>query len=277
MKYILATIICIFSIQLTYSQNITITKIEENRSDTKSSFSNNLKIELKVSGDEIRKYKSIKLAQITKAIDDQGIDLFKKNTFDSKYSAIDIDGLVEVEIQKAARKALSIKNLEGTINLYNPSIENKGEIHISNFPKRANENLLPASYPLKLIYLTKESLTKYKADLQKKTEADIKKLPEATRKLAEIFTGLFDSIGEISESETEITFVMEGVEDKLVDVYFIDEKGEKIERNGYFKSNTLITYPFSKKIEPNWQMVINIETEGSVKKVPFKLTNIILP
>ena len=271
------TFVLLFVTRLTIAQNITITKIEENRSDTKSSFSNNIKLELKVAGDEIRKYKSIKLAQITKATDDQGLDLFKKNTFDTKYNAIDIDGNVEVEIQKASRKAATIKSLEGIIHLYNPTIENKGELRIQNLTKKTNENLLPASIPLKLVYLTKESLTKYKTDMQKKKEEDIKKLPEATRKMAEALLGLFDNLSEISDAETELTFLMEGDESKLVDIYFIDDKGEKIERNGYFKSGSLITYPFSKKIEPNWTMVINVETDQSIKKIPFKLSNIVLP
>jgi hypothetical protein len=272
-----AFIILLLISKICFSQSITVTKIEENRSDTKSSFSNNIKIELKVSGDEVRKYKSIKLAELTTAIDDQGLDLYKKSTFEAKYNNIDIDGIVEVEMQKASRKANVIKSLEGIINLYNPTIENKGEIHILNFTKKTNENLLPANYPLKLVYLTKESLTKYKADMQKKKEADIKKLPEATRKLAESLMGLFDSLSEISDSETEMTFLMDGQDDKLVDMYFLDEKGEKIERNGYFKSGELITYPFSKKIEPNWTMVLNIESDKSIKKIPFKLSNVVLP
>lgn len=271
------TFALIFILRLAYSQNITVIKIEENRSDTKSSFSNNIKLELKVAGDEIRKYKSIKLAQVTRAVDDQGLDLFKKNTFDAKYNPIDIDGTVEVEMQKASRKATTIKSLEGIIHLFNPTIENKGELRILNFTKKTNENLLPATIPLKLIYLTKESLTKYKAVMQKKKEEDIKKLPEATRKMAEALLGLFDNLSEISDAETELTFLMEGDEEKLVDLYFIDEQGEKIERNGYFKSGSLITYPFSKKIEPKWTMIINVESDQSIKKIPFKLSNIVLP
>lgn len=270
-------LLILVKINYVFSQQVAVTKIEENRSDSKGSFTNNCKIELKVSGDEVRKYKLVKLAQVTKVTDDQGIDLYKKNTFDAKYNPIDIDGIIEIETQKASRKALTIKTLEGVINLYSPTIENKGEIRIKNFKAKTNENLLPNGYPLKLMYLTKESLTKYKNDIQKKKEEDIKKLPEATRKLAETFIGLFDSLSDVSDSESEITMFREGDEEKLVDLYFLDEKGEKVERNGYFSSGTLITYPFSKKIESNWTMVLNIETDQSVKKIPFKLTNIVLP
>ena len=263
-----------------FSQNVTVTKVEENRSDAKSSFSNNCKIELKVAGDEVRKYKSLRLEKITNATDDQGLNLFKESSWGNKYNNIEIDGVVEVELQKASRKAQTIKNLEGSIILYSPTVANKGEIRIKDFKNKTTTNLLPASYPLKLVYLTKQSMEKYKADMQKKKEEDIKKLPEATRKLAESLMGLFDGLSEFGDENREIVFLREGKEtdfEKLVDIYFLDENGEKVERNGYFSSGNLITYPFSKDIQNNWTMVLNIETDQAIKRIPFKLSNIILP
>ncbi|MES2797357.1 MAG: hypothetical protein V4683_15400 [Bacteroidota bacterium] len=219
----------------------------------------------------------VKVGQVTKAIDDQGIDLYKKPNFSVDYKPIDIDGMIEVELQKASRKAVNIKSLEGVLNLYNPTIENKGIVEIKNFKNRTNENLLPANFSLKLVYLTKESITKKKEEMQKKKEEDIKKLPEATRKLAETLVGLFDNLSELGDAKTEITFMREGDQEKLIDIYFIDNNGEKVERNGYYSSGNMITYPFSKEIEPNWTMVLNIESDLSTKKIPFKLTNIALP
>lgn len=275
----ITTILFIVSLKA-FSQTVTVSKIEENRSDGKSSFSNNCKIELKVSGDEIRKYKQIRLGAVTKAVDDQGIDLFKENTWGNKYNKIEIDGIIEIELQKASRKAQTIKNLEGNMLLYNPTLANKGEIHIKDFGKKTTTNLLPANYPLKLIYLTKESLLKYKAEMTKKKEEDLKKLPEASRKLAESLMSLFDGLDDLGDEKREVVFLREGTEkdrEKLVDIYFIDETGEKIERNGYFSSGNIITYPFSKDIQPNWIMVLNIESEQSIKSIPFKLSNINLP
>lgn len=263
-----------------YSQNVTVSKIEESRSDQKSSFSNTCKIELKVSGDEIRKHKTIRLEKITKAIDDQGIDLYKESSWGNKYNKIEIDGIVEVELQKASRKAQVIKQLEGNLILYSPTVANKGEIQIKDFKNKTNINLLPANYPLTLIYLTKESLTKYKAEMAKKKDEDIKKLPEATRKMAESLMGLFDGLSEMGDEKTEVTFLREGKEEdreKLVDIYFLDENGEKVERNGYFSSGGTITYPFSKEISPKWTMVLNIESDQSIKRIPFKMQNIVLP
>ncbi len=263
-----------------FTQNISVEKIEESRSNTKSSFSNTCKIELKIAGDEIRKYKQIRLEKINKAVDDQGIDLSKESSWGNKYNKIEIDGIVELELQKASRKAQVIKALEGTIILYNPTLANKGEIQIKDFSKKTTTNLLPANYPLKLMYLTKESMEKYKAEMAKKKEDEIKKLPELQRKLAESLMGLFDGLSEFGDAKREVTFLQEGAEkdlDKLVDIYFLDEKGEKIERNGYYSSGNLITYPFSKDIQTSWTMVLNIESDQSIKIIPFKLQNIALP
>ncbi len=274
-------IIIILAISInSFSQNVSIEKIEENRSDGKSSFSNNCKIELKIAGDDVRKYKQIRLEKITKAIDDQGIDLIKESSWGNKYNKIEIDGIVELELQKASRKASVIKSLEGSLLLYSPTVANKGEIQIKDFSKKTAINLLPANYPLKLMYLTKESMEKYKAEMSKKKEDEIKKLPELQRKLAESLMSLFDGLSEFGDAKREVTFLREGdekVHDKLVDVYFLDEKGEKIERNGYYSSGNMISYPFSKDIQNHWTMVLNIESDQSVKSIPFKLQNIVLP
>ena len=150
-------IIIILAISInSFSQNVSIEKIEENRSDGKSSFSNNCKIELKIAGDDVIKYKQIRLEKITKAIDDQGIDLIKESSWGNKYNKIEIDGIVELELQKASRKASVIKSLEGSLLLYSPTVANKGEIQIKDFSKKTAINLLPANYPIKLMYLTKE-------------------------------------------------------------------------------------------------------------------------
>ncbi len=273
-------LIILFNINTVFGQQISVTKIEENRSDQKGSFSNNCKIELKLSGDEVRKFKNIRLDKISKAIDDQGIDLYKTSSWGNKYNKIDIDGIVEVELEKASRKAQVIKALEGNLLIYNPTLANGGEIHVKDFKKKTTVNLLPANFPVKLLYLTKESLTKYKNDMQKKKEVDLKKLPELQRKLAETLLGLFDGLSEFGDENREIVFLREGKEadyDKIVDIYFLDENNEKVERNGYSSSGSMITYPFSKDIQANWTMVLNIESPTSVKSIPFKLQNIVLP
>ena len=55
--------ICLFlSVSISvFSQKVSVSKIDESRSTSDSSFDNKCEIELKISGDEVRKYKFVKI------------------------------------------------------------------------------------------------------------------------------------------------------------------------------------------------------------------------
>jgi hypothetical protein len=276
----LFTFLILFINFFSFSQNISVVKIEEFRSDVENILSNVCKIELKISGDELLKYTNIRLGSITRAVDDQESNLYKISTWGNRYKKIGKDGSVEIEIQKAAREAKLIKELEGEIYLYAPSGENESEIRINEFRAKTNENFLPTNFPLKLYYLTRNSLGKFKAETLKKKSKYLNNLPEDLRKLSDLLVGIFEDLEDFGDENRDIVFLRDGDEqekDKLIDIYFLDENNNKIEKNGLFSGGPLITYTFPKDINPNWSMVINIETEPSIQKIPFKFENLKLP
>ena len=93
-----------------FSQKISVSKIDESRSTSDSSFDNKCEIELKISGDEVRKYKFVKISKITKATDDQDLDLINEDHNDFEYKEIEENAKVEIETKIPARKAKVIND-----------------------------------------------------------------------------------------------------------------------------------------------------------------------
>ena len=115
-----------------FSQKVSISKIDESRSTSDESDSK-CEIELKVSGDEVRKYKFVKISKITKAVDDQGLDLLKEDSNGFDYKEIDEVAKVEFETKIPARKATLIKELSGELSLYSPTEANGAVIKVLNY------------------------------------------------------------------------------------------------------------------------------------------------
>jgi len=261
-----------------FSQKVSVSGVNEQRSTGESSYGNRCDIELKISGDEVRKYKFVKVTKLTKAVDDQDLDLLMdEEDNDFEYEEIEEDGRVKLQTKIPSRKATVIKELSGELSMYGPTEANGGIVRISNYQAKANTNLLPENAGVKLVYLTKESVEKYTKEQSKKKEEELKKMPAAARELAELLMNAFEGFSGFGYDEKQAMFVMDGDEGKLVDLYFEDANGKKIDRNGYTKSGNLIAYYYDEKPNPNWKLVLNIESAGSIKKVPFSLINIDLP
>lgn len=264
---------------VTFSQKISVSEINEKRSTSDNSFYNECEIELKISGDEARKYKFVKISKISKAIDDQGVDLINEDRTNFDYIKIDQTAKIKLETKVPSRRSKTIKELSGEVSLYNPNVTNGSEIKIANYQSKTNVNLVPGKSDIQILYLTKESYAKYVKENKDKKAEELKKLPEAARQLAEGLVGAFDGLfsSDDNDDSNKVYFYVNGDKTKFVDLFFEDATGKKIERNGSMSNNNLFTYYFEEKPNPNWKLVLNIETDKSTKKVPFKLMDIELP
>ena len=263
---------------LLHSQKVTVHTITDQRTTGDSYYNNRCEIDLRITGDEVRRYKFIRMAMLTKAMDDQGLDLLgEEDENEFEYEEIEQDGMVKVRVKNPSRKASVIKELSGEMNLYAPTEANGGIVKISNYQSKANTNLLPENAGIKMVYLTKESMDKYAKEQKQKQEAELNKLTGAAKEMAELLIGAVNVFSDIGNDPNQVTFVIDGDENKLVDLYFEDASGKKIKRNGYTKSGNMIGYYFDEQPKATWKLVMNIETPASVKKVPFTLKDIDLP
>lgn len=262
----------------TFSQKVTLVSLEDRRSIGNSYFGNRCEIELKTTGDEVRKYKYVKIKGIIRAVDSENVDLLKEKEEKYDYQEIGEEKL-KIELKNPLRKATSIKEIAGTLGLYNPTEANGAVVKVANFQAKPNINLLPKSAPVSVTFFTKESVEKLAKEQKAQREAEIKKLDESTRKVAEGLMALVEGFGAIGMgSENELSFYVDGDFAKFVDIKFEDETGREMKRTGRFISGSnLHTYSFSEKPTSKWRLRILLETSTSVKSVPFSLKDIELP
>lgn len=276
-KFIITSLFLVLSMSI-FSQKVSVKEINEKRSTSEDSYNNKCEVVLKVSGDESRKYKFVKISKISKAIDDQDLDLIDEKHVEYNYLNLDNDSKIEFDLKIPSRKAVEIKEISGEISLYNPTELNGGLVKIANYTSKTNHNLLPNNSPVQIVYLTKEFLDKYIKANKDKKEEELKKMPEIARKMTEALLVAFDGLfGFDDDNGSQAYFYISGDDSKFVELYFEDVNAKKIERKGNSSNNGLYSYSFGEKLNPNWKLILSIESGASTKKVPFKLLDIELP
>jgi hypothetical protein len=277
MKTYLPFFIALWWASAVVGQKVTLVSLEDRRSLGNSYFGNRCELEIKTTGDEVKKYKYVKIKGLIRAVDSEGTDLLNDKTDKADYAEIG-DEKLKIELKNPMRKATSIKEISGTLDLYNPTEANGAIVKVANFQAKPNVNMLPKKAPLSIVFFTKESVEKMAKQEKAEREAKMKQLDPATREIAAGLMALVDGFGAGMAGENELSFYVNGDISKLVDMKVEDETGKEVRRSGRFISGDYLhTYSYDEKPNPKWKIKILIETPTSVKSVPFSLKDVELP
>jgi hypothetical protein len=261
-----------------FSQKVSVESISESRSTQNSIFGNRCEVMLKISGDEVRKYKMARISKVSKAVDDQGLDLIGEESNNSRYGEISgTAASVSAVLLTTSRSASVIRELDGEVVLFSPTEANGGLTKVKTFGKNTNKNLVPNVQGLSVTYVTKESVEKFNAEQKSKKQAELKKQPKEVQEFAKELMNLMDAFSYMGGTENEVNFFISGDEHKLINVFFENTAGDVIENNGWSSSGGLKTYYFSEAIKPAYTLVLTLESAGATKKIPFSLKDIELP
>ena len=277
MKKILWVMMAIHASVGASAQKLSVAEIVENRSTGDGFFSNNCKVYLKLSGDELRAYKFARIGAISKATDDQGIDMISEEEKDTEYKEIAVNTRIPIALKSASRKASSIKEINGFVKLYTPSEGNGSMIRIDHLLNRSNPRLLPDGLPLQVSFVHPDSVNVANKQPAVNKDSQVKSANAAGKALAEAFSGIMQGFFRMDEGDNQLSFLVEGDRSKLVDIKFQDETGQPINHSGRMSANHQITYRFRNAPGSNWKVIIYVESEGSVKSLPFSFTNVELP
>ena len=264
-------------ITIVSAQKVTISAINENRSTTDSYFGNRCEVVLKVSGDEVRKYKNARIGSITKAVDQAGFDLIPED-FNSSVS--DLTGNpseVTMVLNPTSRKSEVIADLQGELILLGPTEQNGGIIKNEVTKLKGIKNIIPSSADVSLVYINKDVLEMLKLEDESKREKEIKTAAGTSKKQAEDLLKVVDEYAYLAWVDDQAIFFCNGNTSKIIDVQLQKKDGTMLDNNGSMQSGNQSVYYFSENIEPTSKIVVFYESEKSVKKLPFKFSNIDLP
>lgn len=267
---------CIGSFPLS-AQDIFINKIEERRSTSTGFFSNECEVyfTIKNLGENLQQY--VRFSEVSKAVDSKGNTLIDDGKIGKNYKKAS-DSDLKLELLSPAREAASIRELTGILSFFTPSEKNGSIVIVPGFAAKSDQNLLPGSAPVTLVYLSEEMIKKKAEEVKKMQQEELDKLDDTARELAQNLLSLVESFGSWGGNYHMLHFLLGGPPEKLIDLEFLDAKGELISTSGKSVSNGReITYYLDSEPGKDWTLRALLETSKSVKSVPFNFNEIRLP
>ncbi len=279
-KYVAVLIMMFVTTQVQASDiSCSIGDIEDSRAT--GQHSGRLNVEIKLAGKEIEGAEKFK-ASMTEAVDDTGRDLIEKGkgSDGNKFKGLDKDkagrGEIEVELKNPARKATVIKQMSGEIELYCPGSDPSATVRVGQFMKNlgkpVDDPILKASKVEVTVYDKKtfEEISKGDAKMQKKLSGE-----EITNQLAGAMSKIFGATFELS-SENSIIFKLKDPKSKLIEIQFYRASGQKI-KSKIWSTDDVRIYYFDSPVPADATLSIMLKTDNSIRKIPFKFTDVPLP
>ena len=252
---------------------------EERRLEEDQSF---IELDVIIKGLKVNDSNQVKIHKITKAVDDLGNTLHQKESyFGDDYSG---KNSITIKLEAPVRAASQINLIEGSLKRYSPSVKNGSKLILKNPLRFMNKNLIPKNASNVKLTMIDQNMLK---ELQEKDEIEYQKkleklkeqevLGEGLAEIVDAFKDFFDGFSGFGSNEEKLHFYLEDEEEKIVDVFFFNEKGKKMNSGRSQYGSHKVTYGLDEKINEKWIIEILLETEDSMKFVDFKIADIILP
>lgn len=276
----LVVFVTTFAIQAsTFAEDLRVLlgDIKDHRTTTQSGFhfGTGLEIEIKVLGDDLESVKALR-PLVSKAVDDSGrnlIDSTKKQSTFVEYQGGTCSSPLSLQLKNPARKALAVKELAGSVEIYCPKNDPDSTIVVKNpagEPKRVLTHPALEAARIKLTLFTKQGYDKEQKP-QESTQPN-----GVADGLAKAFARAFG--GNVGGSKNSALIAFSDPQSRLVKIEFVDKQGKPLEPNGGVCTvNDVRSYDFSEPLPPDAEVRIYVATPKSLKLLPFNLNDVPLP
>ncbi len=261
-------------------------------------FFNKLEVDMKVIGEVLSEARGIRVT-VLKAVDETGKNLIPEKEKENEFKEVDASDQgsvkVELELKNPARRALSVTEISGTLELFVPARDPKAIVTIPDLAAAIGQPFAHAG--LKAVGIEVAIWNKQQYEARRKTEEEkLKKAFEERKRktgeagvaedlgealaggLMKIFGGLFSAMTDMSENG--IAIQINDAKRQVISIEFQDREGKAIGHQGRTtlggEERTMI-YDFEKKLPEGTKVKLFLMTPGSVIKTPFRLMGVPLP
>jgi hypothetical protein len=262
------------------SVNASVGDVTDTR--TTGSFFAECKLELKFTGDAANDAATVRQVRVTKAVDDQGRDLTKKDDDRQSFSSFSSgrrQGVLKTDLRlrNPSRNASAIKLVDGEVEFFSPTPANGGVLTIKDILKHPAEpvqNEALKKYGIEIMYLTKEAYDAKKKQFeeQQKSEAG-GKVGEA---FGELFKGMFSGMMS-SEGKNSVKLYVKDPDKRVVNVEFEDAAGQPLKSGSSWSMGEMRQVEFKSAPPADTQLRIHLATPAALQTFAFKVENIALP
>lgn len=236
-----------------------------------------LELELKLVGDDLASYSSVR-ASVERATDDTGRNLLPETSKDVVFKELSKFGsrnpTVKLELANPARKAGVISEVAGKLEFYSPTADPKSVIKIPNILSHSSK---PIEIP-ELIAAGIEFTVYSDSDYRKEREESQKKaLEDAKAKGLLADMPIRTMFGGFGGGDNSLTFKIKDANSKLIHFRLLDSSSVEIQSNSSATVGEIKALHFPNKIPEDAGLEIQLLTPKSLTVVPLNLTNIPLP
>lgn len=240
-----------------------ITEIKDSR--TTGQFFNECTIEITLVGDELADAYAIRTT-VDAAIDDTGRDLRNLEKLSGAFEELSNfnRGKVSLKLKNPARKAATIKDLSGRVDVYSVKADPASAVEIKSAIAQSGKALSAPALAQNQIEITIYTAADYAA----KRQAEMASNP--------LTAGLRPMWGSGGESG-DVTFVIKDPKKRLVGYRFVDASGKPLETRGTMTINDIKTVSYGVAVPPDASLMIYVASDKAITSVPFSFSGVALP
>lgn len=258
------------------TQDIRVSAGDVKDSRTTEKFFAGLDVQLKLIGEALENAKSLR-CKVSRAIDDTGRDLLKEEEEQSDFSDLDSNtpgqAEVTVKLKNPSRRAMVVKELSGSIELFRPKLDPNSVVTIKKFTAESGKAIEHAS--LKAANVGLSILTKKQYESLSKKSIPDDDTSAVMNQMIKALAGLFGGMMEVGENSVIIQLV--DPELKVMKVEFLDGSGKQIDPQSSMRMEDVRVYDFDRQMPATAQLRLYIATPASLLSIPFAVSDISLP
>lgn len=237
---------------------------------------------------EMPKIKSADVAasrvMLTKAVDETGRDLLDPEAKEPQFETHrggqpDRPAAVSVTLKNPDRKAMSIKEVRGEIELFMPAKDPNSVAEVAKFLPQSGKPLVHKALKANGVEISLVTPAQLEAEKKKRSEEKKKEYAEMgfegedlANMLAQFLEGMF-----MGSSENDLMVRIKDPNKRIQDISYIDGAGEVqmvsvIDDEGMTKLST-----WAGKPQPDWKLRVSMRTPKNLVRYPLALNNVPLP
>ena len=210
------------------------------------------------------------------ATDATGLELVNPKKFKNEWQHL-FAGSFKIEFDSPASAAKTLRELSGSVEIYNPKADLASVITIPNvsqqLPQTLDNPLLKAA-GIRINVLTKTELDGYRNSLRTKSP-----YPAASKQaLTQVFGDALDNLfkGKDFDNQANFAIHIEDLNDRLIDkdLRTPDDKSVSVSSSS---TGGTSTYTFYDSPPLDFGLRLYVATPKSVMEIPFKFTDVALP
>lgn len=270
-------ILCAAGQAIAQDVGVQVGAIKDTRTTDKSQ--SELVIDLQLVGKDVKKVASVEF-KATKAVDSTGKNLVRSDEESEEFGTFNHFGTSTISLKNPARKATTVKEISGKIEMVVPDNDPDAAITVTDFvdkPRTVVSHPSLSAAKAKITVLTKEGYQQEKKATEKKAaeKKNASNGQDPAAAMAQAFDGMFGGMGE--PGDNGIVLKVEDPGEKVVKIEFCDAAGKPLRRAGSMSSGDTHTYNFAQELPKDTQIRFIVATQKAAVTIPFTLKDVLLP